>query len=504
MASGAKRSRSTCPPQQSQEVEEGPQIIICGGCSLDLCRSNTYASLRCGHYMCLECFGSAQANRSANLKIKCPYYRASNDNCSCETDTWHIHKAGGNVVSQTILQPKEHDAMAAVGDEFVVSFGHLEVGVLANIYAFLSLENITCLRGINKKSMEAVKMTTPPPTDFSVGSMNEYNAMRVMARAMPNLQQIALGRLGYGHRYNGGEDPDETEDRTSFWDRTSHDIGMISNFSKLKILSIIGGGLNGRYPFLFNFPLLQKLNFNGCSHLKWDLEMLGGLPLLKELYCWGKNRLTGNIISLRVLKDTLEKVEITSCSRVVGNFIDLADFPHLKKLDLRNTAVRGDIRDIGENDFSSLEELDLPRGVYGAMGYEFQRISDGPEFIRAVYLLKKQRPALINIILWYGELSGDSPDRYESVDEDEDNKVLPFHICFVEAGSRVGYRWENVDSTNPCEVNWLDPEPDRDSSEYEIYVEELRKMRQVNFYRGFHQPPTEEEYRRLCEGRGIR
>ena len=51
-------------------------------------------------------------------------------------------------------------------------------------------------------------------------------------------------------------------------------------------------------------------------------------------------------------------------------------------------------------------------------------------------------------------------------------------------------------------MNWLDPEPDRDSSDYELYVdvEELRKMGQVNFYRGFHQPPTEEEYHRLVEG----
>ena len=102
---------------------------------------------------------------------------------------------------------------------------------------------------------------------------------------------------------------------------------------------------------------------------------------------------------------------------------------------------------------------------------------------------------------WYGLLSRDSPDRYESVDEDEDDdEVLPFHICFVGAGSRVGYRWENVDSINPCEVNWLDPEPDRGSSDYEKYIEELQEIQgEVGMYRGFRQPPTEEEYNALVD-----
>lgn len=41
--------------------------------------------------------------------------------------------------------------------------------------------------------------------------------------------------------------------------------------------------------------------------------------------------------------------------------MDLADFPHLKELGLEETGVTGDIRDIGDNDFSSLE-------VYGGFG----------------------------------------------------------------------------------------------------------------------------------------
>jgi hypothetical protein len=97
--------------------------------------------------------------------------------------------------------------------------------------------------------------------------------------------------------------------------------------------------------------------------------MFAGLPILKELTCTGNDCLTGNINSLRVLKYDLEKVTIEYCARVEGNLMDLADFPHLKELNLRGTAVTGDIRGIGENDFLSLEDLYLPKGVYGCKGY---------------------------------------------------------------------------------------------------------------------------------------
>jgi hypothetical protein len=406
-----------------------------------------------------------------------------------------------------------NDAVAAIS-EFLTSLDDLGVDVLANIYAFLSLTDIMSKRRINKKSREAVKKTIVPLTNFVIDSLKKYENMRVMTRAMPNLQQITIGNLGgdqyvifdlfatrNGHKWSDGEDPnEEVARRHADADWTSHDIEIISSFSKLQILHINYAPLNGRYPVFFNsFPLLQKLTIRFCHNLKWDLEMLAGFPLLKELDCQYNRHLTGNISSLRVLK-TLVKVTMKDCPRVEGNFMDLANFPHLKELNLEDTAVTGDIRDIGETDFSSLEQLILPKEVYGISGCELQRVSDAPELVRAVYLLKKQRPALINIILWYSQLSRDSPDWYESVEDDEDYiNPPPFLIQFVTAGSRVGYRWRT--RSNPCEVNWLDPEPDSDSSDYEIYSEELQKIEnEVRLYRGFRQPPTEEEYRRLTEG----
>jgi len=226
--------------------------------------------------------------------------------------------------------------------------------------------------------------------------------------------------------------------------------------------------------------------------------MLAGMPLLKELNCYNiddNECVTGNINSLRVLKNSLEKVTLQDCHHIEGNWMDMADFPHLKELNLYGTAVTGDIRDINENDFSSLEELTLPNGVYGGVGYEFRRISDGTDLVRTVYLFNKQCPAL-KMEGWYGILSEDSPDRYESPDGYESP---PFHIRFVKAGSRLGYRWE-TDYDYPCEVNWLDPEPDRESGDYVKYIQRLRQIDdQIGMYRGFHQPPTEEEYQRLFD-----
>jgi hypothetical protein len=211
-----------------------------------------------------------------------------------------------------------------------------------------------------------------------------------------------------------------------------------------------------------------------------------------------------------VLKDALEIVRITQSDNVRGSFMDLAGFPQLRVLDLEGTAVTGDIRDIGADDFSKIEELVLPSTIYGGRGYELQRISDAPELMKALYLLMKQHPSLF-LDQWYGCLSQDSPDWY---DWDEDNVSPPFGISLVEAGSRIGYQWKDDAGEECCEVNWLDPIPlglkkivlvknlnpfhREESSDYEDILDALEYIEsEINFYKGYHQPPTQEEYNRL-------
>jgi hypothetical protein len=375
------------------------------------------------------------------------------------------------------------------------SFDDLGTDVLANIFGCLGPMDIMRAR-LNKKMREAAKTTIVPPTEFCIDSVRKYNAMTAMTTAIPNLQQLSISGLGRWHKYDNGEDPDENEAaRTANW--TSHDIDIISRFSKLRSLEIIDAFLNGRYPVLFNFPLLQKLSISSRYHTKWDLEMLAGFTLLKELDCFGIRQLTGSLSSLRMLKDTLEKLEFFGCERVEGNFMDLADFPRLKKLDLRYTPVRGDIRNVGDGDFPALESLSLPHTVYGGSGHALQRISDAPEVISSLYSIRKQRPTLLNH--WCGKLSGDSPDWYY-VEDDYCDNIAPFCIVFVQSGPRIGYRWESYINGvhRPCEVNWLDPEPGRESNDYEKYTKELQEIEgQVDIFRGFHQPPTEEECNHL-------
>ena len=268
-------------------------------------------------------------------------------------------------------------------------------------------------RRVCKKWTEAVRKTIIPANEeFEVNSVEKYNTMGVMTRAMPNLQRITISYLGEGHKYIDGEDPDE-ERAAETADYITHDIEIMSNFRKLRILDI-EAPLNGRYPnLLSSFHFLEHLQIYDCSYLKWDLQMLAGMPLLRVLDCFVNSSMTGNISSLRVLKSTLEKITLLDCPNVEGNFIDLADFPRLKHLNLQCTAVTGDIRDIGGNDFSTIEKFALPKSVVGGSDYEFQRVADVPDFMNEIYHLMTQIPCLL--LFWNNnwKLAENSTDAYE-------------------------------------------------------------------------------------------
>ncbi len=403
----------------------------------------------------------------------------------------------------------------AEGKDVAEDLGMDEVAV---IFSFLSHDDIMCSRRVCSTWKDAAKNTIVPLTTFLVNSNRSYNAMRVMTTALPNLQQITLDCFRIRHRckYSDGEEPDEglTQNTAHY---TTHDINIISSFAKLRSLRIeASDSLNGRYPVLFNFKHLQQLSIDLSPYLKFDLDMLGGLPSLKELHLenfdgWVDSDWTGNLGALGVLKGTLEKVSINYCRRISGNFMDLADFPCLRELNLRCTAVTGDIRDISEHDFPALESFHLPNTVRGGMDYEFQSIAEVPSFMQAMYRLLQWSPELFGVVNLRWSLSTNSRDWYDS---EEGNPSPPFDLQFVKAGSRLGWSWCSSiwdwddDDTRmgavcdeSCEINWLDPEPSSESSDHDAYIQKLRLIqRGVDFYRGYHQPPNELEYRRLCEG----
>ena len=322
---------------------------------------------------------------------------------------------------------------------------------VAIIFSFLSHADIMRAR-VCKTWRDAATKTLVPPSDFVVDSVRSYNAMRVMATSLPNLQQIALYHLGEGHKYSDGEDPDEERAAVTA-NYITHDINVISSFRNLLVLhintmlrwEIHEAPLNGRYPVLFDFPLLRELSVTTSDYLKFDLGMVSaGCPSLKELNVIFTDNLTGDLSSLRVLKDTLEKVAIVNCREVEGDLMDLADFPRLKELNLRGTKVIGDIRDITEGDFPALGRLSLPDTVRGGMDYQFQSISDVPSFMHTIHLLLQRAPTLFrksclsNDFGW--SLSVDSPDWYDW-DRGNGSGLPPLRLRFIQAGSRLGWSW---------------------------------------------------------------
>ena len=62
----------------------------------------------------------------------------------------------------------------------------------------------------------------------------------------------------------------------------------------------------------------------------------------------------------------------------------------------------------------------------------------------------------------------------------------------------MGWRWKNFQG-DMCEINWIDPEPEKGTEKYESYAQDLIYVtRKSDFYKGYHQPPTEEAYKELC------
>jgi hypothetical protein len=204
-------------------------------------------------------------------------------------------------MQSTASAPESSNNMHLASDETDEELSSDEVAI---IFSFLQPKDIMPAR-VCTTWRDAAKKTLVHPVDpfddsVQIYDVRSYNAVRVMSTALPNLEQLMISNLGSGHVYSDGDDPEE-------WDINHinyivHDINIISRFRKLRILEFCQAPLTGRYPVLFNFPLLRDLSIRYCRHLKFDLDMLLGFPLLEELYCSDNEQFTGNISSLSPLK----------------------------------------------------------------------------------------------------------------------------------------------------------------------------------------------------------
>lgn len=116
-------------------------------------------------------------------------------------------------------------------------------------------------RRICKKTIEAVKETDVPLGEsntyrdyFKIDSIEKYNALIVMADALPGLQQISLSSQSYSYmkkegefKYVDGEDADEKVAEGSAEYITLDIVDALSKFPKLRGLDISSRTpLNGR------------------------------------------------------------------------------------------------------------------------------------------------------------------------------------------------------------------------------------------------------------------
>lgn len=222
--------------------------------------------------------------------------------------------------------------------------------------------------------------------------------------------------------------------------------------------------------------------------------MLTNLSKLEKLHCVGNLHLTGNLKNIRVLRESLKELRLSGCKQVQGSLKDISDFPKLKSVCLQNTKITGDIRDIGPNDFVSVEyvdELYLGEHVYG--GNHIPSIEEAPEIMLAWSRLTKRNPNIyIDLKI---PLSLDSTQRYNI--QGHPSRIMPAKAEFVRAGNRLGWRWTNGFVGGSCETHWIDPEPDQSEHEYDDYsLDVYRIEKDVEFFRGCFVPPTVEEHRR--------
>jgi len=225
--------------------------------------------------------------------------------------------------------------------------------------------------------------------------------------------------------------------------------------------------------------------------------MLTCMPLIEKLTLIS-SKATGSISDLNFLKNTLLELVIVSSPNqsivddIDGDFMDLADYLVLRKLDLKwAKGIRGDASQIQLTDFPCMQKLDLP-GVLLRIDHSSDIIDLFTSFAR------RSSPCIASV-----RLSENSSDRFErDGDKHSNSPPPPFTLEFVNPGNRLGWRWaarRRLWYNRSCEINWLDEELDNGSDQYHVYQEETKRFNEsVQFYKGIYNLPTEEEYREMC------
>ena len=134
---------------------------------------------------------------------------------------------------------------------------------------------------------------------------------------------------------------------------------------------------------------LTHLTLGWNKQCAWDLGDLAALPHLVSLDCHQNHQLTGSLSSLGHLSTKLRVCLLLCCYKVTGDLSDLCDFVSLKQLDVNETAVRGDVSELGPGDLSSLEQCAVSES-----GTTLHKIADAEPVMAALHRVSKTHPRL--------------------------------------------------------------------------------------------------------------
>jgi hypothetical protein len=253
----------------------------------------------------------------------------------------------------------------------------LPIDVLAEILTFLPWTQVVMTRSVCWQWLEASRVT--PVREIVVAKHKTAIALGILSTTLPALLGLTI----------------DFSQRVS--EKFIVDDEMLENargFRNLRSLALCQTSLQWSAPKIMQFQHLESLDLFRSSELHWDLSDLASLPKLRNLDCSHNRKLLGNIRSLQILSETLKKCVLAGCVNITGDLQDVASLRVLEVFIIRDTHITGDIRNIGPDDFPSIQTFDLNDTIYG--GNVVNRIGDAPGVMEArhVFLMRRSPPGI--------------------------------------------------------------------------------------------------------------
>jgi hypothetical protein len=187
--SSSKRARRSDHKSGSQNNFHDLKCDSCNNSILSAnIAENHVQNTPCNHNICMLCVIKTNVMRggSSNQSACC----CQVESCNKYITSCQYFRAGspGEVIRNE--GGDDHNNI------MMPSFDDLGTDVLANIFGCLPPKDIMRAR-LNKKMREAAKKTIVPLANFSIDSVDKYNAMAAMTTALPNIQYLSIHNLGH-------------------------------------------------------------------------------------------------------------------------------------------------------------------------------------------------------------------------------------------------------------------------------------------------------------------